>query len=475
MIRLSFSAFLCYLRTMKGFENIRYVYFLGIGGIGMSALARWFLGNGFIVGGYDRENTPITKQLIQQGAQIHFEDSPKQIPGVIKAAPDRTLVVFTPAIPQEHQERQFLLQNGFRLFKRSEILGKITQNFKTLAVAGTHGKTTTSSLLTHILHTAKFDITAFVGGMMSNYESNFIPNLQTDAFAIVEADEFDRSFLQLHPQHAILTTAEADHLDIYENESAVEEAFAAFLSQVSPTGQIWAGPSVPASLLEGRKNVLRYGENHPYSFKGLRQQQGQWIFDWQLGDIFLPEVPLVLPGKHNLENATAAAALALQVGVKPDDLRLAMRTYRGVKRRFEFVINRADKTLIDDYAHHPTEVRAAIEAAKTLFPKRELTVIFQPHLFTRTRDFADGFAESLNLADRVILMDIYPAREKPIEGVSSDLIARKITKSKVEQVSEADMDSFLREHATDWSLVMTLGAGSIYRYLPLLKEIMDKK
>ncbi len=460
---------------MQGFENIRYVYFLGIGGIGMSALARWFLGNGFVVGGYDRENTPITKQLIQQGAQIHFEDYPKHIPEVIKAAPERTLVVYTPAIPQEHRERQFLLQQGFDLLKRAEVLGKITQNFKTLAVAGTHGKTTTSSLLTHILRTAKLDITAFVGGMMSNYESNFIPNRQTDAFAVVEADEFDRSFLQLHPQHAILTTAEADHLDIYQNEDAVKDAFTAFLDQVSATGQIWAGPSVPSLLLEGRENVLRYGENHPYCFKNLRQQQGQWVFDWQLGDVFLPEVPLFLPGKHNLENATAAAALALRIGVKPEDLRLAMRTYRGVKRRFEFVLNTGQKTLIDDYAHHPTEVRAAIEAAKMLFPKRELVVLFQPHLFTRTRDFADGFAQSLNLADQVILLDIYPAREQPIEGVSSDLIARQVPKGKVQQVSEADMDTFLRENATNWSLAMTLGAGSIPRYLPLLKEMMGKK
>lgn len=461
---------------MNLFEQVRYVYFLGIGGIGMSALARWFLSNGFVVGGYDREPSPLTKELSGMGASIHYHDAPEQIPSAFLANKNRTLVVFTPAIPDTHKEKQLLIERGFRLYKRAEVLGHITAPFQTLAVAGTHGKTTTSSLLTHMIHTSGMDMTAFVGGIMGNYGTNFIPNAHrnADTFAVVEADEFDRSFLHLRPYHSILTTAEADHLDIYGAPDKVIASFADFLSRSNPEGVIYAGKTVPDELLAQYPNVVRYGEGTAYSFHNIRRRGKYLLFDWELNGIALPEVPLFLPGIHNLENATAAAALALQVGVKPEHIRMAMRTYRGVKRRFEFILRHDTIVLIDDYAHHPTEVRAVLEAVRMLYGGRKVTAIFQPHLYSRTRDFYQGFAESLSLADEVVLLDIYPAREAPIEGVDSGLILANVKSSDKIWVHDTDLLPYVKSRAAGWEIVLTLGAGPIHQWLPTLKKELRK-
>lgn len=465
----------CTHLPMNVFKQYRHIYFLGIGGIGMSALARWFLGNGFVVGGYDRDPSALTQELARQGAAVHYRDDPDAIPAAFLARPTRTLVVTTPAIPDRHREKRFLLERGILIKKRAEVLGTITSAFTTLAVAGTHGKTTTSSLLTHMLKTGGKDLTAFVGGVMSNYDSNFILNQSSDAetLAVVEADEFDRSFLHLHPQHTILTTAEADHLDIYANKEAVFDAFRSFLTHCN--GSLFAGPTVPAALLEGQSRPVRYGAGTAYSFQNIQQRGKNLTFDWKLGDCFLPEVNLVLPGKHNLENATAAAALALQMGVEPAALRLAMRTYRGVQRRFEFVLRRDDTVLIDDYAHHPTEVRSVLEAVRALYPARRITAIFQPHLYTRTRDFALGFAESLSLADTSLLLDVYPAREEPIRGVDSGSIFVHLKNQHKAWLKDVEFIPYLYQTRREHEVVVTLGAGPIYKWLPEIKKCLLAK
>ena len=460
---------------MNAFEQYRYIYFLGIGGIGMSALARWFLGNGFVVGGYDREPSALTEKLTRQGAAIHYHDDPALIPAAFLANPVRTLVIMTPAISEDHREKHFFIDKGVVVKKRAAVLGALTAGFTTLAVAGTHGKTTTSSLLTHMLQTGGKDLTAFVGGVMSNYDSNFILNQSSGekTLAVVEADEFDRSFLHLHPQHTILTTAEADHLDIYESEEAVFDAFRAFLDRRE--GLLLAGPTVPDSLLEGQADLVRYGEGTSYTFQNIQRRGKNLTFDWKLGDCFLPEVNLVLPGKHNLENATAAAALALEMGVEPAALRLAMRTYRGVQRRFEFILRKDDAILIDDYAHHPTEVHSVLAAVRALYPQRHITAIFQPHLYSRTRDFASGFAESLSLADAVVLLDIYPARELPVSGVDSGLIFANLKNQHKAWLNDTEFIPYLYEKPYEHEVVVTLGAGPIYKWLPEIKKCLLTK
>jgi UDP-N-acetylmuramate--alanine ligase len=453
-------------------STIRNVYFLGIGGIGMSALARWFLVNGYAVAGYDRTPTALTDALMAEGMAIHFTEDVEQIPGTFRANPAETLVVYTPAVPKTHAEYIYLTEQGFTLQKRSQVLGWLAGRMTTVGVAGTHGKTTTSSMVAHLLRHAGVNCAAFLGGITQNYGTNFLLNEPADdlskVICVVEADEFDRSFLTLFPQYAIVTSTDADHLDIYGDHAAVLDSFAAYVGQIKPGGVLFMHEGLALAgktPAEVRTYSLGAGT---YRAENLRVEKARFVFDMTYPGGRITDVRMIIPGFHNVENALAAAAVALEAGVSPEAVRAGLNTYRGVKRRFEYVLETDELVLIDDYAHHPAEVRAFLSSVKALYPDRELTVIFQPHLFTRTRDFADEFAESLSLADHIILLDIYPARELPIEGITSEIILRNVA-SKSQQISTKDsLLGVLR--AIEPSLVVTVGAGDIDKLLPVIEK-----
>jgi len=453
-------------------ENIRYIYFLGIGGIGMSALARWFLVNGYEVAGYDRTATPLTDALQKEGMAIHFDEDVEQIPAHFRENKDQTLVIYTPAVPKTHREFIYLTEHGFTLQKRSQVLGLLAGQMTTVAVAGTHGKTTTSSMVAHILKDAGVNCAAFLGGITQNYGTNFLLNEPAEdlskVICVVEADEFDRSFLTLFPSVAIVTSTDADHLDIYGDHSSVLNSFGAFVSQIKPDGTLFMKRGL-ALADQTRAGVYEYSlQEGAYRSQNLRIENACFVFDLVYPGGLIENVSLMVPGFHNVENAIAAAAASLQVGVAPEAIRQALSTYKGVKRRFEYILKSDDVVFIDDYAHHPAEVQAFLTSLKALYPDREVTAIFQPHLFSRTRDFADGFAESLSLADRVILLDIYPAREQPIEGVTADLIFRNIHSQNKIMCSKTELLHILRKDPP--RLLATIGAGDIDQMIPLLKS-----
>lgn len=456
-------------------HNVKYVYFLGIGGIGMSALARWFRVNGYAVAGYDKTPTALTDALQTEGMAVHFTDDVDQIPVEFRENQSETLVIYTPAIPKNHAEFIYLKERGFTLQKRSQVLGLLAGQMTTVGVAGTHGKTTTSSMVAHILRDAGVNCAAFLGGITNNYGSNFLLNAPTNdlrsVICVVEADEFDRSFLTLFPKFAIVTSTDADHLDIYGAHDAVLESFGKFVSQIDSDGVLFMKQGL--SLTNQTKATVRpYSLNEgDYYSQNLRIEQATFIFDLVHPKGVISEIQLVVPGFHNVENAVAAGAVALEVGVSPEAIRSALNSYRGVRRRFEYVLKTEDAVLIDDYAHHPAEVQAFLSSVKALYPDRELTAIFQPHLFSRTRDFAEGFAESLSLADHVLLLDIYPARELPIEGVTSDLIFRGIQSKTKKKCTKDELPDVVREMKP--SLLVTIGAGDIDQLLPALKNIVE--
>ena len=455
-------------------SDYKYIYFLGIGGIGMSALARWFQVNGYAVAGYDKTPTPLTDALENEGAVIHFVEDVQLIPAAFRDNPAQTLVVYTPAIPKNHAEYVYLTENGFTLQKRSQVLGLLAGQMKTVAVAGTHGKTTTSSMVAHILRNAGMNCAAFLGGITNNYNTNFLLNQPADDLSevvcVVEADEFDRSFLTLYPHVAIVTSTDADHLDIYGAHEAVLDSFGQFVHQVDADGLLLMKAGL--SLADKTSATVRpYSlESGDYHAQNLRIENAAFVFDLVHPDGVVADIHLLLPGFHNVENGVAAGAAALAVGVLPDAIRAGLNSYRGVRRRFEYVLKTDAAVLIDDYAHHPEEVRAFLTSVKALYPDRDVTAIFQPHLFSRTRDFAAGFAESLSLADHVILLDIYPARELPIEGVTSDLILGAV-QSKTKQIStKADLPGVVRKSRP--SVLVTIGAGDIDQLLPVLKTAL---
>ncbi|MEH0157193.1 UDP-N-acetylmuramate--L-alanine ligase [Limibacter armeniacum] len=457
-------------------EHIRYVYFVGIGGIGMSAIARWFNTNGKTVAGYDRTPTPLTKALEKEGIAIHFEDDVNKIPEAFLQTPqEEVLCVYTPAIPKHHQELNFLQDKGYNLLKRSEVLGIITKAHFCIGVAGTHGKTTTSSLLAHMLTHAGKNCTGFLGGIATNYNSNLVlaPNPEEPQLVVVEADEFDRSFLRLHPNISIVTNAEADHLDIYGNEDAVKDSFNAYIRKLDPEeGQLFFQHKVMLAAIEEIKQAYPYGiDNGAIQAKNIRISDHCFVFNLQLPDRQIKDIPIMVPGFHNVENAVAAASVCWQLGLTDEQIRDGIASYKGVKRRFEYIVQQEGKVYIDDYAHHPTELEAFIQSAKALYPEEKLTVIFQPHLYSRTRDFADGFAKSLSLADKVLLMEIYPARELPIEGVSASMIFEQVSTEK-EMVTE---DNLLDKVKADASgIIATVGAGNIDRFVPQLKALFEQ-
>jgi len=431
-------------------KDIGTVYFVGIGGIGMSALARFFLGRGVRVHGYDRMSTPLTDQLSQEGAVIHFEADLARIPD------DTDLVIFTPAVPEDHAELAFLRRQDIPVRKRAEVLGMISRELPTLAVAGTHGKTTTSSMLAWILHRSGVPVNAFLGGIASNFSSNYVGG--PAEWMVVEADEFDRSFLHLTPEHAVILSMDADHLDIYGDPASVRTSgFFAFAHKVKDqllVQQDWRH-RLPASIAAQTFGL----EGGAYRASHIRIEEGNMVFEVEAPDWALREVRLPLPGKHNVENALAALALASQTGVEPERLKEALASFAGVQRRFDIRYRRDPIVFIDDYAHHPTELQAAIRAARDFFPGRSVTGIFQPHLYSRTRDFADGFAEALDRLDHSYLLEIYPAREKPIPGVKSQII---VDRMQHKPLATLDLDQVVdRISQEKLEVLLTMGAGNI--------------
>ena len=447
----------------------------------MSALARWFRANGHQVSGYDKTETPLTQALAAEGITIHYADAVENIPAEVRAHRAQTLVVLTPAIPADSVEWAWLRAEGYDIRKRSQVLGVLTQGRYTIAVAGTHGKTTTSSMVAHLLHHAGLDAGAFLGGIAVNLGSNLLLPATPAAPIVVEADEYDRSFLTLHPDIAIVTSTDADHLDIYGDQSALIDSFRQFVAQLKPGGTLLlnhtADASVAAAAPAGTR-VIRYGltpKQGPELFAEHISAEGhQFHFDLHGPAGPVRGLELAVPGYHNVENMLAAAAVAQLQGVGEEALRAAVAAYRGVKRRFEFVVTAPNNVYLDDYAHHPREIEAFLRSVRTLYPGKRLRVIFQPHLFTRTRDFARGFAQSLSLADEVFLLDIYPAREKPLPGVNSSMLLADISAPTKALVTK---EQALAAAATDTSfdVLATVGAGDIDTLVPQLKQILSQR
>lgn len=444
------------------------IYFIGIGGIGMSALARYFRHEGNAVAGYDRTETPLTLKLETEGIAVHYEDDVNQIPEEFRN-PETTHVVYTPAVPAAHTELNYFRDNGFQVIKRAAILGLLSRDKWTMAVAGTHGKTSTSTMVAWFNTVGSGEGDAFLGGVSKNFGSNMV--LGTGDRLAVEADEFDRSFLQLHPQVAVITAADPDHLDIYGTKEEFERTFAQFADQVTDTLILKKGVNIPT-----RHAYKRYSLDDPqtdYYARNIRLQEGGYYsFDIVTPEQVIEGCTLGVPGLINVENCVAAVALVSQRGFDKDKLKEATSSFRGVARRFDFWVNTPRKVYMDDYAHHPEELRAMISSVRKMFPGRHLTVAFQPHLYTRTRDFQTGFSEVLSLADRVILIPIYPARELPIEGVTSLIIYDAITTEK-ELVEKERLVERLRELPTD--VVVTAGAGDIDQLCSAVAKTIEAK
>jgi UDP-N-acetylmuramate--alanine ligase len=452
-------------------SNYHSVYFLGIGGIGMSAIARWFKHSGLRVAGYDKTATPLTHELMEEGMEIHFEDRIEMLPGYISK--EKTLVVLTPAVPKDHKEYNYLLAEGFTIMKRSEVLGLLTKNYNTIAVAGTHGKTTTSSLIAHILKSSGKNMVAFLGGITTNYESNLVMNGEVgkDTLVVAEADEFDRSFLRLFPETAVVTSADADHLDIYGDHASMVKSYQDFMHQVSK--KLIVHESIQNLAMDLKVDTQTYGTNRGQFFTENIVAKGGFFSFNLTGKRKIENISLGVPGFHNMENAIAASIVALEYGVTEQQLREALASFKGVKRRFEFVINKPNLVYIDDYAHHPAEIEAFLKSLRAMYAGKKLTVIFQPHLFTRTRDFADGFAKSLSIADELVMMDIYPARELSIEGVTSDIIFKNVT-SKVKMMSSKN-DLITKLEKMKIEVLATVGAGDIDTFVKPIKEMLNKR
>ena len=445
------------------------VYFIGIGGIGMSAIARYFKFKGLNVSGYDKTESELTDTLQKQGIDVHYEDNVDFIPKDV----ENTLVVYTPAIPHDMGELVYVQEHGYKVLKRSKILGEITDGERCLAVAGTHGKTTTSTLTAHILTESGEGCSAFLGGISKNYGTNML--MSHSNAVVAEADEFDRSFLQLHPEIAVITAIDADHLDIYGDISHVLEAFKAFASQVHGTVITKLGLDITAE--DTKAKILRYHYNDSradfYARNPRPDNLGYFSFDLVYPGGVMENVKCGTPGWVNVENSVAAAAICLTYGVKPEAIRHAIGTFQGVKRRLDIHLNTEKISYIDDYAHHPKELATAISSMRDIFPGRKLTAIFQPHLYTRTRDFADGFAEALSKVDKLILLDIYPAREEPIPGVTSEIIYDKVTAPEKVLLKKEELMGYLEKEPVD--VLVTFGAGNIDRFIEPIEDMLKKR
>lgn len=458
------------------FKGINKVYFLGIGGIGMSALARWFRHEGYPVAGYDKTPSPLTEELEKEGMLISFVDSAADVPFDFTTDPDEVLVVWTPAIPRDSVLLNFF-EAHYQMKKRSEVLGMITKEFYTIAVAGTHGKTSTSSLVAHLLKSAGKPVAAFLGGITQNYNSNLIlpGKSKEQTLVVVEADEFDRSFLRLFPNEAVVTSSDPDHLDIYGDEATILNGFRDFIKLLDKKGKLYIQSHAWYRLGENlgiSAGIREYGlRSSGIHAENIIAKPGIFLFDYIGTKVQIKGLELHIPGFHNVENALAAIAIAVDHGATEEQIRAGVKSFRGVKRRFEIHSSVPGHVYIDDYAHHPEEIKACLSSVRAMYPTQRLTVVFQPHLFTRTRDFAAGFSESLSLADEVILLDIYPARELPIPGVTSEMLLDGIKTGKKTLINKAQVMDYLKESQPE--VLVTMGAGDIDRLVPGIAAWMN--
>jgi UDP-N-acetylmuramate--alanine ligase len=439
---------------MQKGTTISSIYFIGIGGIGMSALARYFISRGALVSGYDRSETPLTRQLAEEGISIHYQEAVELIPKEVD------VVVYTPAIPAQHAELVYYQNNGYQVVKRSDVLQWITENSFNICVAGTHGKTTVSTMIAHLLRHTQYGCNAFLGGISANYNTNFWSSNRE--VAVIEADEYDRSFLKLSPDIAVITAVDPDHLDIYGTPEEVEKAFEAFAKKVKPGGVLVKQQGIVSKLHLSADTTYTYSGKETTAqvyAENIRVVNGSYHFDIAGIRFSIPHLQLSMGGLHNIENAVAAVTVAYQLGISADAIRNALAEFKGVKRRFEYKIQNKNQVLIDDYAHHPEELRALITGVQSIFPGERISLVFQPHLYSRTRDLCDAFAESLDLADEVILLPIYPARELPIEGVSSNMIAEKMQQAEVHILSKDNCLQWINRARP--ALLVMAGAGDI--------------
>ncbi len=449
-------------------KEIKRVYFVGVGGIGMSAIARFFLEHGAIVCGYDRTETELTKQLASEGIEIHYTDD------VSLLDPHAQLVVYTPAIPKNHAELNWYQTHNYFVYKRSDVLQWITEAYFSITVAGTHGKTTISTMIAFLLRETNYGCNAFLGGISVNYESNYWSNKRETA--VIEADEYDRSFLKLQPDIAVLTSIDPDHLDIYGTPAQMEDAFIQYVNNIKPTGTLVVkqGLHRQAELVGPQtKTYSLKAENADYRAANININNGEYVFDVICQNEVITDIHLPIGGLHNVENAVAAIAVTQLLGMDSGIVKKAFANFKGVKRRFEYIIKSEKIVFIDDYAHHPAELAALINSAKHLFANRKCVICFQPHLFTRTRDLVDGFAKSLDLADEVLLLDIYPARELPIDGVTSTIITNKMKNSNYKIVSKEYLLEYINNN--EFELFITAGAGDIDKLVAPIKNILSKK
>ena len=452
------------LKMIMNLNQIQNVFFIGIGGIGMSALARYFKNIGKDVSGYDKTPTLLTSELIENGIAIHFEDRIDLIPANYYI--ENTLVIITPAVPKAHSQWNYFLERNYNVKKRAEVLGIITKDTFCFAVAGTHGKTTTSSILGHILYETGADVTAFIGGIVENYNSNLIGSGKT--VTVVEADEFDRSFLHLHPNIACVTSMDADHLDIYGTSDEIEKSFVEFADKIEDTNNLIVTNDLS---LEGV--TVAVNEEASYSAFNVRIENSSYVFDIKTPKGILKDFRFGLPGRHNLMNALMAVAMAEIYGTPTNAIAIALASFKGIRRRFSYQIKSEELVYIDDYAHHPTEINAVHQAVRELYPNKKVLAVFQPHLFSRTNDFVDDFAKSLSAFDEVLLMDIYPARELPMEGVTSTWLMSKMTAKNQKLVSKEGLIPAVL--ASDAPVIVTIGAGDIGEMVPTIKLALNEK
>ncbi len=452
-------------------SNYKNIYFLGIGGIGMSAIARWFCAQDFVVGGYDKTSTELTQRLQEEGMDIHYDNQVGRIPTAFYKR-EETLVVLTPAIPKDNTELTYFQDNGYTILKRSQVLGLLTKDMFCIAVAGTHGKTTTSSMVAHVLKACGIKVNAFLGGITVNYESNLLIG-DKKGVVVVEADEFDRSFLTLFPNIAVITSTDADHLDIYGEADELKRTFALFASQIKEGGTLFLREGLEVGSPKGVE-IRSYAHNgNVIKAEQLRVEEGDFVFDYVSTAHRIENIVMQMPGFHNVENALAAVSIALEMGIEPLKVKSGIESFKGVKRRFQTILKTKEVVYIDDYAHHPTEIEAFLKSVKKLYEGKKVTCIFQPHLYSRTRDFLEGFAESLSLADKLILLDIYPARELPIEGVTSQVVFDKVTlKDKLLCTKNELMDIL---EAEKFEILVTVGAGDIDVFVKPIKEMILKR
>ncbi|TRO65623.1 UDP-N-acetylmuramate--L-alanine ligase [Christiangramia sabulilitoris] len=448
---------------MKDLNHIKHLYFIGIGGIGMSALARYFKAKGNFVAGYDRTSTELTKTLQKEGIEINYSDEVNDIPEDFINNPQTSVIVYTPAVPKDFKQFLYLKEQNFEVLKRAQLLGMVTKQKYCLAVAGTHGKTTTTAILGHLLKETGAKVTAFLGGISEDIQSNLI--MQGDDVVVVEADEFDRSFLNLSPNLAAITSMDADHLDIYGDKSELEKSFQEFAAKVPEDGRLFFKNGLP---LKGAS--IGVNDNSDYSAENIRIEDGSYVFDLRTPSELLQNLKFNLPGKHNLLNAITALAMAIQYGSPTDGLTRALFSFKGVKRRFSYKIKTDKLILIDDYAHHPTEISAVHQAVREMYPNNKVLAVFQPHLFSRTRDFAEDFASSLTDFDKVFLLDIYPARELPIEGISSAWLLDKISNPEKELIHKSELIEKIKSENAE--IIVMMGAGDIGEEIDKVKKAL---